>query len=118
MLPIPSRFGLLLMVATPGSRVSSAKVAAFYSAKLNSAQQNCPVHEVEMLAGVETMLRHKDFFLGVHFKWLTDHKGLVYPLNQRNLSGRQAQWLEKILIFDYEIEYVMGLENILANALS
>jgi RNase H-like domain found in reverse transcriptase len=96
----------------------TAKVAVFYSAKLNLAQQNYPVHEIEMLAGVETMLRHKDVLLGVHFKWLTDHKGLIHLLNQKNLSGRQAWWLEKIAIFDYKIEYVMGSKNILADALS
>jgi RNase H-like domain found in reverse transcriptase len=73
----------------------TAKVATFYSAKLNSAQRNYPVHEIEMLVGVETMLRHKDVLLGVHFKWLTNHKGLIYLLNQKNLSGRQAQLLEK-----------------------
>jgi hypothetical protein len=34
------------------------------------------------------------------------------------LSGRQARWLEKIAIFDYEIKYVTGSENVLADALS
>jgi hypothetical protein len=105
-------------IISQGVNWRTAKVAAFYSAKLNSAQQNYPVHEIEMLASVETMLRHRDVLLGVHFKWLTDHKGLVHLLNQRNLSGRQARWLEKIAIFDYKIEYVMGLENILSDALS
>jgi hypothetical protein len=32
--------------------------------------------------------------------------------------GRQAQWLEKIGEFDFEIVYVPGSENMLANALS
>ena len=45
-------------------------------------------------------------------------KELVYLLNQKNLSGRQARWLEKIAIFDYNIEYVSGSGNVLANALS
>lgn len=60
-----------------------AKVAAFYSAKLNAAQQNYPVHEIEMLAGVESMLRHRDILQGAKFQWLTDHKGLVHLLNQK-----------------------------------
>jgi hypothetical protein len=38
----------------------TAKVAAFYLAKLNPAQRNYPVHEQEMLARVETMLGHQD----------------------------------------------------------
>jgi hypothetical protein len=108
----------ILGVTSQGSDWKMAKVAAFYSAKLNSAQQNYPVHKVEMLAGVETMLRHRDVLLGVYFKWLTDHKGLVHLLNQKNLSGRQARWLERISIFDYAIEYVAGSENVLADALS
>jgi hypothetical protein len=95
-----------------------AKIAAFYSAKLNSAQQNYPVHEIEMLAGIETMLRHADILQGASFKWLTDHKGLIHLLNQKNLSGRQARWLEKISNFTFEVVYIAGSENMVADALS
>jgi hypothetical protein len=105
-------------VISQGNDWKTAKVSAFYSAKLNSAQQNYPVHEIEMLAGIETMLRHADILHGTKFKWLTDHKGLIYLLNQKNLSGRQARWLEKISSFDFEVVYVPGTENILADALS
>jgi len=65
-------------------------VAAFYSAKLNATQRNYPVHEQEMLAGVETMLRHHDILQGTHFIWLTDHKGLIHLLNQKNLWASGA----------------------------
>lgn len=105
-------------VVCQGKTWQTAKVAAFYSAKLNPAQQNYPVHEVEMLAGVESMLRHRDILQGTHFKWITDHKGLIHILNQRNLSGRQARWIEKIGEFDFAVEYVPGTENVLADALS
>ena len=93
-------------------------MAAFYSAKLNSAQRNYPVHEIEMLAGVETMLRHKDILQGVPFKWVTDHKGLIHLMNQKTISGHQARWLEKISSFTFEVLYVTGSENVLADALS
>lgn len=43
-------------LVSQGADWKLAKIAAFYSAKLNPAQQNYPVHEIEMLAGVETML--------------------------------------------------------------
>ena len=101
-----------------GDQWKTAKIAAFYSAKLNPAQQNYPVHEIEMLAGVETMLRHADILQGAKFKWLTDHKGLIYLLNQKNLSGRQARWLEKISSFTFEVVYIAGSENVVADALS
>ena len=105
-------------LVSQGKDWKTAKVAAFYSAKLNPAQQNYPVHEIEMLAGIETMLRHTDILQGTRFKWLTDHKGLTHLLNQKNLSGRQARWLEKISAFDFEVVYIPGSENTLADALS
>ena len=77
-------------VVSQGADWRTASVAAFFSAKLNSAQQNYPVHEIEMLAGVETMLRHQDILQGVRFNWYMDHKGLIHLLEQKNLSGRQA----------------------------
>jgi hypothetical protein len=105
-------------LVSQGEDWKTAKIAAFYSAKLNSAQQNYPVHEIEMLAGIETMLRHVDILQGVTFKWLTDHKGLIYLLNQKNLSGRQARWLEKISSFSFEVVYIPGSDNVVADALS
>ena len=105
-------------LVSQGEDWKEAKIAAFYSAKLNPAQQNYPTHEIEMFAGVETMLRHIDILQGVKFKWLTDHKGLTYLLNQKNLSGRQARWLEKISSFTFEVVYIAGSENVVADALS
>jgi len=101
-----------------GPEWKTADIAAFYSAKLNSAQQNYPVHEIEMLAGVETMQRHRDILQGAKFKWITDHKGLIHLLRQKSLSGRQARWCEKISEFDFEIDYIPGTENVVADALS
>jgi len=105
-------------LVSQGKDWKTTKVAAFYSAKLNPAQQNYPVHEIEMLAGIKTMLRHQDILQGVRFKWVTDHKGLTHLLNQKNLSGRQARWIEKISYFDFEVVYVPGEENSVADALS
>ena len=95
-------------VVSQGHDWKSAKIAAFYSAKLNDTQRNYLVHEIEMLASIETMLRHRDILQGVQFKWLMDHKGLTYLLNQKNVSGQQARWLEKISSFMFEVVYVPG----------
>ena len=108
----------LSSLVSQGEDWKTAKITAFYSAKLYLAQQNYPVHEIEMLAGVETMLRHMDILQGAKFKWLTDHKGLIHLLNQINLSGRQARWLEKISTFNFEVVYISGSENVLVDALS
>lgn len=77
-------------VVSQGADWKTAKVAAFFSAKLSPAQANHPIHEIEMLAGVEAMRRHRDILLGCSFTWATDHKGLTHLLKQKNLSARQA----------------------------
>lgn len=71
-------------VVAQGPNWQQSKVAAFYSAKMSAAQRNYPVHEQELLAGVETMLRHRDILQGIHFTWVTDHKSLTYLLEQKD----------------------------------
>jgi len=68
-------------VISQGENWKTAPIAAFYSAKLSPAQQNYPVHEIEMLAGLETMMRYRDLLLGTRFRWYMDHKGLVTLLS-------------------------------------
>jgi hypothetical protein len=105
-------------MVSQGDDWRNAQVAAFYSAKLNPAQQNYPVHEIEMLAGLETMMRHRDILQGASFHWYTDHKGLINLFQQKDLSPRQARWMEKLSQLDFNIEYIPGTENTLSNALS
>jgi hypothetical protein len=105
-------------VVCQGTDWKNAKVAAFFSAKLNAAQQNYPVHEIEMLAGIEAMLRHRGILQGCPFTWMTDHKGLIHLMNQKNLSGCQARWIEKTSNFEFEVRYVPGTESVLADTLS
>ena len=105
-------------VVAQGHTWKGAKVAAFYSAKMLSAQHNYPVHEQEMMAGIETMLRHRNILQGVRFTWVTDHKSLTYILDQKDLSGRQVRWLECLSKFDFQVLYVPGEENILPDVLS
>jgi transposase InsO family protein len=105
-------------IVSQGNDWKTATVAAFFSAKLNSAQQNYPMHELEMFAGVETMKRHCDILYGTKFRWFTDHKALIHLLDQKNLSGRQARWIEAISEFNFEIIYIEGSQNILSDALS
>lgn len=54
-----------------------------------------------MLAGVESMRRHRDILL-----------------RQKNLSARQARWIEKISEFNFDVEYLPGPLNVLPDALS
>ena len=56
--------------------------------------------------------------MGRKFELRTDHHGLKYLFDQPNLNARQARWLELISEFDFDIVYVKGKENHVADALS
>jgi hypothetical protein len=48
----------------------------------------------------------------------TDHNSLKYFLDQKYLSERKHKWVLKIQAFDFDIEYVKGKRNVMADALS
>lgn len=95
-----------------------ASVVAFWSGKWNAAQQNYPVHEQELLALVETLKRFRGVLHGTKFLVRTDHKALEHFMRQRNLSPRQHRWIDTLSEFDFDIQYIPGETNGLADALS
>ncbi|SCZ88169.1 BZ3500_MvSof-1268-A1-R1_Chr10-2g02865 [Microbotryum saponariae] len=57
--------------------------------------------------------------LGGHFHILTDHSTLEHFQTQRTvISRRQARWLDTLAEFDYDLQYLPGRENIVADAMS
>ena len=48
----------------------------------------------------------------------TDHRSLKYLLEQRLTTLSQARWLQKIMGFDYTIQYRKGKKNQGADAFS
>ena len=101
-----------------GKDPKTASVVAFWSGKWNSAQQNYPVHEQELLALVETLKRFRGVLQGTKFTVRTDHRALTHLMTQKNLSARQHRWLDVLSEFDFEIEYIPGETNGFADALS
>ena len=101
-----------------GDDLASARVATFWSGKFNSAQQNYPVHEQELLAIVESLKRFRGLLHGAKFRICTDHEALKHFMTQKDLSGRQNRWLDVLNEFDFTIRYIPGELNVLADALS
>ena len=60
----------------------------------------------------------KHFLLGIPFRLRTDHQPLKYLLSMRNVNSRLARTLTDLQEFDFEIEYIPGKENVIADGLS
>lgn len=91
---------------------------AFYSCKLNPAEQNYDSGNRELLAMKAAFeeWRHwleeaKDPFLV-----LTDHRILEYLHSAKRLNPRQARWALFFIHFDFTITYRPGTKNIKADS--
>lgn len=57
-------------------------------------------------------------FVGERFELFTDHKSLRYLFSQKDLNLRQHRWLESLAYFDFEIMYIPGKGNVVADDLT
>ncbi|KAJ9509154.1 hypothetical protein QJQ45_001643 [Haematococcus lacustris] len=84
---------------------------AYLSKKLSSAEVNYTTGEQEMLALVTACKEWRCYLEGVPFTLFTDHKPLISLPTQKNLSRRQARWMELLSRFDFKLEYIPGPVN-------
>ncbi|SGY45133.1 BQ5605_C001g00250 [Microbotryum silenes-dioicae] len=101
-----------------GKEWQTAMPAGYWSQQYNPAEGNYAAHEMELLAIVDALHHWRADLLGVRFKILTDHQSLAGFMKQPSLSRRQARWTERLADYDFEIVYVRGPENTVADALS
>jgi hypothetical protein len=90
--------------------------AGFLSKKFSVAQLSYQTYEQETLAILEGLLHWEDKFLGREIVIITDHKTLEFFNTQCSMSLRQVRWYEYLSRFNYSIQYVEGLKNVVANA--
>ncbi len=56
--------------------------------------------------------------MGKKFELRTDHNSLKYLFDQPTLNARQIRWLEFLCEYDFDIRYIKGKDNKVADALS
>ena len=101
-----------------GETWESARPVAFDSMTFKGAELNYPVHEKELLAIIRALKKWRADLIGVPFTIFTDHKTLENFHTQRDLSRRQARWMEFLSQYDGKIVYIKGEDNTVADALS
>ena len=91
------------------------KPIAFYSIKMNSAQQNYTTTEKELLSIVETLKEFRKILLGHQITVYTDHTNLTY---KHFNTERVMRWRLILEEFGPELKYIKGENNVFADALS
>lgn len=97
---------------------SDRRPIAYASRSLNKAEQNYPTIEKELLAIVWSVKYFRPYLYGRKFKIETDHKPLMYLFNMANPSSRLLKFRLILEDYNFEIEYVKGVDNVAADALS
>jgi hypothetical protein len=71
-----------------------------------------------MLAIMHALAKFRQYLVGGRFVVRTDHNSLRYFLEQRSLNERHKKWVSKVHAYDFDIEYVKGKNNVVADTLS
>jgi hypothetical protein len=101
-----------------GETWESARPVAFESTSFKDAELNYPIHEKELLAIIRALKKWRVDLIGNDFTIFTDHRTLESFDTQKDLSRRQARWMEFLSQFEYSIVYLKGEDNTVADALS
>jgi len=101
-----------------GATWQTCRPAGFMSKKFTAAQHNYRVFEMETIAILEALLKWEDKLIGNRIHIVTDHRALEFFKTQRRLSSRQMRWMEYLSRFDYDIQYIKGTSNKVADSLS
>ena len=77
------------------------------------AETRYDAHDKELLAIVESFKRWRHYLEGScrPVKVLSDHANLKPFMTTKELNGRQARWAERLVAFDFTLEFRPGSKN-------
>ena len=85
---------------------------------LKTHELNYPTHDLELAIVVHALVRWRHFLLVHRFKLHSDHQSLQYIFTQPKLNARQRRCMEFLCEYDFDVHYIKGKENVVADALS
>ena len=94
------------------------KPVCFASRTLNPSEVNYSVTEKELLAIIWAVKYFRPYLFGRHFKINTDHRPLKWLESLKEPSSKLVRWKLLLSEYDYEIDYIKGKQNLVADALS
>lgn len=92
----------------------------YYSRLLKEREMRYSTIEKELTAIHDSLLKLRQYLIGRKFIVKTDHKPLlgIIKNNTSSLGARWARRLLRISEYEFEIEYLRGKDNVVADALS
>nr|GFC23721.1 putative reverse transcriptase domain-containing protein [Tanacetum cinerariifolium] len=94
------------------------KVIAYASRQLKIHEKNYTTHVLEFRSVVFALKFWSQYLYRTKCTVFTDHKSLKHILDQKDMNMIQHRWLELLSDYDYKIRYHLGMENVVADALS
>ena len=101
-----SQYGIGAVLAQP--HVDGEYMVACISRSLNVHEKNYSSYEGEMLAAVWAIKTFRHFLHGRKFEVVTDHRPLVWLMNNNSLTGKHARWALSLQDFDFVIRHRAG----------
>ncbi|PHJ26048.1 retrotransposon ty3-gypsy subclass [Cystoisospora suis] len=96
------------------------KPVAFLSRALATQERNYPVRDKELLSVVWAIKQLHSYLRGAPFILRTDHQSLTF-LNRTKFpedNARVCRWFDYLQGYDFDVQYVQGSKNRVADALS
>ena len=96
-------------------------VVEYFSKKLNDTETRYCATDKEFLAIIEAVTKHwRHFLLDRHFEIWTDHNPLTgsIKIDSKHQDSRRTRWLERLQCFSFDIKYIKGKANGIADAMS
>lgn len=90
----------------------------FASRTLSPCERSYYTTELELLAILWSFRKFHYYLAGAHTKIYCDHKALSFLQSCKLLHARLARWSLALQEYSYEIVYISGKDNVVADALS
>ena len=96
-----------------------ARPIAFASKSLSKSQQRYPAYRLEFMALKWSVTEKFSHWLKGHdFTVWTDNNPLTHILTKPKLDAYEQRWVAKLSSFTFDLKYIPGPKNIVADALS
>ena len=105
--------------AIGGCLEQEGRPVAFYSQKLNDTQQRWSIYEKEAFALHQCLKKWRHLvYNNLPITCKVDNKGVSCLLKQNFTNNKQARWASFLQQFDIKLEFIKGVDNVVADALS